>query len=243
MGWLAKSDRLELIAVTSAAASASATASAILSDIVSVARQFYDKQLVEGTAGNVSALVAEGQVAITPSAMAYHQMQPQDLVRVDFEGEVISGQHQPSAETAMHLACYRAFPEVRSVLHCHPLYASMFAVARQPIPAAIEEVTIYIGGDIEVCDYAMTGTAELGQAVTAKLSNRSAALLANHGLICVGKSPQDALHSALVVERTAQIVWGARALGKTHDLPAKNKQDFAGVYSYIRDQTWSQPKP
>lgn len=216
-------------------------ADTILSDIIAVSRQFYDKQLVEGTAGNVSALVSEGQVAITPSSMAYHQMQPQDLVLVDFEGEVISGQHQPSAETAMHLACYRAFPEVRAVLHCHPLYASMFAVARQPIPAAIEEVTIYIGGDIEVCDYAMTGTDELGQAVTAKLSDRSAALLANHGLICVGKSPQDALHSALVVERTAQIVWGARALGATHDLPEKNKQDFAGVYSYIRQHTWSQP--
>ena len=212
---------------------------ALLAEIIEVSRLFYDKGLVEGTAGNISALVAEGEVAITPSSMPYHEMEPQDLVCVNFNGEAISGDRKPSAETEMHLACYKAFPEVKSVVHSHPLYASMFAVARQPIPAAIEEVTIYIGGDIEVCDYAMTGTTELGEAVTAKLKDRSAALLANHGLICVGKSPQDALHSALVVERTAQIVWGARALGDAHHLSDKINNDFGEVYRFIRQETWS----
>ena len=210
----------------------------LLTELIEVSRQFYSKGLVEGTAGNVSALVGDQEVAITPSSMPYHDMEPQDLVCVNFEGEVVSGERQPSAETSMHLACYRSFPEVKAVMHSHPLYASMFAVARQSIPAAIEEVTIYIGGDIEVCDYATTGTPELGAAVTQRLQDRSATLMANHGLLCVGKSPQDVLHSSLVVERTAQIVWGAKALGKTHSVPAKTNQDFAEIYRFIRQEMW-----
>ncbi len=212
---------------------------AILAEVIQVSRLFYDKGLVEGTAGNVSALVANNEVAITPSSMPYHEMEPQDLVCVNLEGEVASGERSPSAETAMHLACYKSFPEVRAVIHSHPLYASMFAVARQPIPAAIEEVTIYIGGNIEVCDYAMTGTPELGQAVVAKLQDRSAALLANHGLICVGKNPQDALHASLVVERTAQIVWGARVLGNSYSVPEKVNHDFGEIYRLIRKEMWN----
>ena len=61
--------------------------------------------------------------------------------------------------------------------------------------------------------------------------------MANHGLLCVGKSPADALHTALVVEHTAKIMFGAEVLGGVRPLPDKVAQDFAGIYSYIRS-TW-----
>jgi L-fuculose-phosphate aldolase len=82
----------------------------------------------------------------------------------------------------------------------------------------------------------MTGTDELGEAVALRLKDRAATLLANHGMVTLGATPERALHAALVVERTAHIVWGARLLGATHDLPPKVNEDFGGVYRFVRDQ-------
>ena len=206
--------------------------------VLETAQVMYAKGLVEGTAGNVSGRVGDGTFCLTPSSVGYEAMQAGDLVFVDAGGSTVAGDGHPSSEKALHLACYRQWDEVGGVVHCHPLYASMFAVARQPIPAAIEEVVIYIGGDVEVCDYHLTGSDELGEAVAAALGERSAVLMANHGLVTVGRDPADALHAALVVERTAHIVWGARLLGEPGSVPEKVNQDFAGVYRWVRESTW-----
>ena len=204
--------------------------------VLDAARALAARGLVEGTSGNVSARVDEGRVCLTPSSLRYDAMTLDDLVVVGLDGGVLEGDRSPTSEKALHLACYRRYPEIGGVIHSHPVHATMFAVARQPIPAAIEEVAVYIGGDIPVCDYVMTGTDELGEEVAGRLADRAAALLANHGMVTVGATPDAALHAALVVERTAQIVWGARLLGTPHELPAKVNEDFGGVYRFVRDQ-------
>ena len=204
--------------------------------VLGAAQELSARGLVEGTSGNVSARVDDRLVCLTPSSLAYDVMTVDDLVIVDVDGAVVEGERSPTTEKALHLACYRAYPEIGGVIHSHPVYATMFALARQPIPAAIEEVAVYIGGDIPVCDYVMTGTDELGEAVALRLKDRAATLLANHGMVTVGATPGRALHAALVVERTAHIVWGARLLGATHDLPGKVNDDFGGVYRFMRDQ-------
>ncbi len=207
--------------------------------VLGAAKAMYAKGLAEGTAGNVSGRVGDGTYCLTPSSLGYEAMQDEDLVFVDADGAVVAGGGHPSSEKALHLACYRRYSEVGGVVHCHPLYASMFAVARQAVPAAIEEVVIYIGGDVEVCDYHLTGSDELGEAVAGELGERSAVLMANHGLVTVGRDPAEALHAALVVERTAHIVWGARLLGTPGSVPAKVNADFAGVYRWVRDAMWN----
>ena len=204
--------------------------------VLDAARALAARGLVEGTSGNVSARVDEGRVCLTPSSLRYAAMTLDDLVVVGLDGGVLEGDRSPTSEKALHLACYRRYAEIGGVIHSHPVHATMFAVARQPIPAAIEEVAVYIGGDIPVCDYVMTGTDELGDEVAGRLADRAAALLANHGMVTVGATPDAALHAALVVERTAQIVWGARLLGTPHELPAKVNEDFGGVYRFVRDQ-------
>lgn len=207
--------------------------------VLAAAKEMYAKGLVEGTAGNVSGRVGDGTVCLTPSSLGYEAMRSGDLVFVDPAGTVVAGDGHPSSEKALHLACYARWDEVGGVVHCHPLYASMFAVARQAIPTAIEEIVIYIGGDVEVCDYHLTGSDELGEAVAAALGERSAVLMANHGLVTVGRDPADALHAALVVERTAHIVWGARLLGTPGTVPEKVNEDFAGIYRWVRESMWS----
>ena len=210
---------------------------AVHREVVDAAQEMERAGLVVGTAGNVSGRRGDGTICLTPSSTPYRDVTAGTLAVLSLDGERLSGSGKPSTEKAMHLACYKAFEEVGGVVHCHPPHASMFAVSHQPIESSIEEVLIYVGGDVPVADYATTGTDALAVEVVRHLSDRSAVLMANHGLLCVGKSPSDALHTALVVEHTAKIMFGARILGGVKPLPDKIAQDFAGVYSYIRS-TW-----
>jgi L-fuculose-phosphate aldolase len=216
------------------------TAEDVRQEVLVTAQRVHEAGLVVGTAGNISGRMPDGTVCMTPSSTPYETMTLDDLVIVDLEGNKVDGGGSPSTEKALHLSCYQRFPEVGGVIHSHAPYASMFALVHESIPAVIEEVVVYVGGDIPICEYKTTGTDELGDEVASKLVDRSAALMANHGLVCIGKSADDALHASLVVERTAEIVWGARALGRPLPIPEKVNQDFSNVYGFIRTEMWAQ---
>lgn len=203
--------------------------------VLAAAKQMLAKGLVEGTAGNISARQEDGRICVTPSSVDYGAMVLDDLVVVGLDGSVVSGERSPSSELQLHLAAYRAFDDVGSVIHSHPVHATMFAVARQPVPACIDEFSIYVGGDVRVTEYAMSGTEEVGTAAVAALEGRGAALIANHGMVAVGPTPERALHITALVERSAAIIWGARQLGEIHHLPPKVDASFAGVYQYMRE--------
>ena len=211
----------------------------VRASVLAAAKKMYDRGLVEGTAGNVSGRVADDRVVVTPSSIGYEAMTIDDLVLVDLDGEVVEGEKSPTSEKALHLECYRNYPEVQGVVHCHARYASMYAVAHRNIPAGIDEFVIYIGGDVPCADYRQSGSDGLATEVASHLKDRSAALMANHGMVCVGKSVDDALHSALVVEHNAQIMWGAEALGGVVALPEKAVTDFTNIYGFVRGQMWA----
>lgn len=205
-------------------------------DVLAAAQEMLAAGLVEGTSGNISARLADGTVCVTPSSVAYDTMTLDDLVVVTIDGEVVAGERAPTTEKDLHLSVLRAYPELGAVIHTHAVYATMFALGREAIPAVIEEVVVYLGGDVPCCEYRGTGTRELGDEVAARLVDRGAALLANHGLVTCGTTPAKALHNAALAERTAKIVWGARAMGATiHPLPDKVNRDMAGVYRFTRE--------
>jgi L-fuculose-phosphate aldolase len=204
--------------------------------VLATAKRMLAEGLVEGTSGNISGRLPDGLVCLTPSSVAYDTMTLDDLVVVDLDGTVVEGSRPPTSEKDLHLATLGRYPELGAVIHTHAVYATMFALAREPIPAVIEEVVVYLGGDVPCCEYKGTGTADLGAEVASRLADRGAALLANHGLVTCAGSPERALHNAALAERTAKIVWGARAMGATiHPLPDRVGTDMAGVYRYLRD--------
>jgi L-fuculose-phosphate aldolase len=206
-------------------------------DVLGAAKDMLRLGLTAGTSGNVSGRLDDGNVVITPSSIPYDDMTLADLVVIDASGEVIEGSQSPSSEKLVHLACYKRFPDVGSVIHAHPVYASMFALARQPIPAAIDEFAVYVGGAVPCAQYAMTGTPELGENAADCLDNVGTALLANHGTVTVSDSPERAIHQLGVVERAAQIVWGARALGNVAELPAAVNETLGGYYRMLRKRS------
>lgn len=204
--------------------------------VLAAAKDMLRRGLVEGTAGNISARRQDGNLVITPSSVDYRDMTLDDLVLVDPDGGVLqaAGGRSPSTEMKLHLACYKAFDDIGSVIHSHPVWATMFAIAHQSIPACIDEFAVFCGGDIRCADYAASGTPEVGHNAVKALEGRAAALIANHGLVAVGPRPDRVLHVTALVERTAQIVWGARALGGPVPIPDDVNAGFAGIYSYLR---------
>ena len=204
--------------------------------VLAAAKEMLRKGLVEGTAGNISARQEDGSIVITPSSVDYEEMALDDLVVVDLDGNVVSARdgRSPSSEKLLHLACYKAYDDVGSVIHSHPIYATMFAIVHQPVPPCIDEFAIYVGGEVRVTEYAASGTAAVGDNAVVALKDRGAALIANHGMVVVAPNPNKAMHITALVERSAQIVWGGRQLGELHELPEKVNRDFANIYGYLR---------
>jgi L-fuculose-phosphate aldolase len=193
--------------------------------VLDAAKDMLRRGLVEGTAGNISARRSDGNIVITPSSVDYRDMRLDDLVLVDPEGAVLQAAEgrSPSSEMKLHLACYRAFDDIGSVIHSHPVWATMFAIAHQSIPACIDEFAVYCGGDVRCAEYAASGTPDVGVNAVKALEGRGAALIANK-----------VMHITALVERTAQIVWGARALGGPVAIPEEVNTNFGMVYSYLR---------
>jgi L-fuculose-phosphate aldolase len=201
--------------------------------LLAVAKEMIACGLVEGTAGNVSARLPDGNVVLTPSSLDYSTMTLEDLVVTDINGNVLEGARTPTTEKSLHLACLRKHADIGAVMHCHAMFATMFAIVRQPIPCVIEEFDVYVGGDVPVADYQLTGSDELAEEVSNRVADRGAVLMANHGLLCVGKHPADVLKVAKLVERTARIIWGSRMLGELVPLPASTLEMFAPVYKLV----------
>lgn len=204
--------------------------------VLATAKDMLRRNLVEGTAGNISARQEDGTIVMTPSSVDYAAMTLADLVVVDLDGSTLKAAEGRSAssEKLLHLACYKAFDDIGSVIHSHPVYATMFAITHQDIPSCIDEFSIYVGGHVRCTKYAASGTADVGAEAVEALQGRGAALIANHGMVAVGPNPDKALHITALVERSAQIVYGARALGAVVPLPDDVDTGFASIYQYLR---------
>ena len=212
------------------------TADEIKAEVLWAAQESLRTNLVHGTAGNFSARLPDGNVVLTPSSLEYDTMTVDDLVVTDLDGNVLEGERGPTTEKALHLACLKKYDDIHAVIHCHAKYCTMFAITHQAIPCVIEEVDVYIGGDVPVADYKMTGSQDLADEISRWVGERAAVLMANHGLLTVGKSPRDAMKIANLVELTAEMVWGARALGELVPLPESTRKKMAPIYGFLRSQ-------
>jgi L-fuculose-phosphate aldolase len=210
------------------------TADEIKEELLWVAKESLRTNLVHGTAGNFSARLPDGNVVLTPSSLPYETMTLDQLVVCDLDGNVVEGTTGPTTEKMLHLACLKQYDDIHSVIHCHAKYCTMFALTRQPIPCVIEEVEVFVGGDVPVAGYEFTGSQELAVEVSKWVGDRAAVLMANHGLLTVGKSPKDALKIANLVELTAEIIFGARQLGEIVPLPDSTREKMAPIYKMLR---------
>ncbi len=176
--------------------------------------------LVAWTSGNVSVRdTASGYVVIKPSGRMYDQLIPEDMVVVDMEGKVVEGWLKPSVDTATHLYVYRHMPHVNSVVHTHSNYATCFAALNMPIKPYLTAIADEFGGEIPCGPYAKIGGEDIGKVIVGHIGKSPAILLKNHGVFTVGKTMEEALKAAVMVEDAAKTVYLALTLGKPEEIP------------------------
>ncbi len=180
-------------------------------DIAALYRELGQRGMNVGASGNVSARVKGGMI-ITPSGIAGDTVLPNLLVQISLEGRSKS-KLRPSSEWEMHAAIYRAAPEAKVVIHTHSPYATALACLGLALPAFHYAVLEFGGPEVRIAPYLTFGTPELANAAAEAIAGRTAALLANHGMICHGASPRAALLTALRLEALAQQYLIARAAG------------------------------
>ncbi len=182
-------------------------------EVLSTARKIMASELNFGTWGNISCRRAVDKVIITPSGIPYSDLGDEDICMLDLQGQVIDGCRIPSTELPLHLAIYRAREDIQAIVHVHSKYASAFAVTRQEIPVALEEMAQLLGGVVPIADYALPGSDMLGDKAVTALGEGYAVLLASHGLVAVGSQLEEALLRCLVIERSARVLLLSRLLG------------------------------
>lgn len=162
--------------------------------IVEVGRLLYDRNLVQMSGGNISIVDRKlNLVAIKPSGARYIHMQPEDIIVVDMEGNVVEGGKKPSIETFMHLGLYQNRPDINAVVHCHPVHAVAWSLKHKYLPSVIAAQWA-LKGAVGVAPYEGAGTKALADsAVRAIGGDGYGCILQAHGVIC--GSPYDVFHA------------------------------------------------
>lgn len=168
--------------------------------IIAAARRLDAAGFMPAKAGNLSVRRGAGFL-ITPAALPYAALAPEDLVLVDADGRP-AGNRAPSSEWRLHQAIYAARPEAMAVVHTHSPRATALSCARRPLPP-LHYMMEMAGGEVRCAAYAGFGTAALAEATVAALEGRAAALLANHGVVTLGPGLAAAVALAEVVEDLA----------------------------------------
>ena len=162
----------------------------------------------QGSSGNASVRAGDGFL-ITPSGLAYEQLEPADIVEMCFDGSfsaVVEGR-RPSSEWRFHLDVLKARPELGALVHTHGRAVATLGCLRREIPAFHYMVALAGGKTIRVADYATFGTQALSDNVLVAMEGRKACLMANHGQLAGGGSLRQALSLAQEVETLADMYW------------------------------------
>jgi L-fuculose-phosphate aldolase len=180
--------------------------------LIEAVQRLISSGLTRNTSGNLSHRVEAG-VLVTPTGLPYHTLRREDLVLVDWAGTP-HGRRLPTSEWRFHRDILLARPEVDVVLHAHPPFATSVACLRRRIPPFHYMVAKAGGADIRCAPYATFGTEALSQHAVAALEGRKACLLANHGMIALGRDFDAALALAVEVETLAEMYCRARQMGE-----------------------------
>ncbi len=204
--------------------------------LLATAREMVASGLNAGTAGNASVRCARGFL-ITPTGRAYDELAADDMTLVAMDGSW-QGTFAPSSEWRIHRDIYAARPEAGAVLHAHSPFATAIACHRRAIPAFHYMIARFGGTDIRCAPYALFGTQALSDGAIAALDERRACLLANHGMLALGRDLRQTLALALEFETLCEHYWRACQIGSPSILSAAEMDEVLALF-----ETYGQPQP
>jgi len=201
-------------------------------DICKVMRNLFNRGLVSALGGNVSARLPNSkEFWITPSGIFKGELNPDDLVKLDVEGNILDGFLRPSVEWPLHAAIYRVRPDVNAVIHAHnPITLGLALAGVSLKPISVEAVMVL--RKVEIVPFAFPGTDQLAKLVEEKAAKGARAIiLQNHGIVALGSNLYDAEAIAETLEEVATAQFVAMALGKEPPtIPEKDVELYYKLY-------------
>ena len=205
-------------------------------DICEVARRLYAAGFMPGSDGNLSAILSENEILITPSRLCKGFLEPSNIVKIDKQGRQLEGDLPPTTEVAMHLAAYQERPDICAVSHCHPPILVAFTVAGLDLPQNIlPEIEVMFGGRVPLAPYATPGGSDLADSIRSSIRQREnkIVLLDHHGLLAVGQDIYQAAIRTEHAEAAARVIFYARQLGGEKPLSSENVERLHQAHNKI----------
>jgi L-fuculose-phosphate aldolase len=191
--------------------------------LLKITQKLSELGLNKGTAGNCSVRFEDGFL-VTPSGMSVEEMTPQSMVQMSLDGVAVSGK-KPSSEWRFHRDILADRPEIGAVIHTHSMFATTLACLHKDIPPFHYMIAVTGADTIRCAPYALFGTQVLSDHALAALYHSKACLLANHGMIALGRDLDDALAVTVEVENLCEQYWRALQLGEPHILTEAEMRD------------------
>ena len=178
-------------------------------------KRLYDRQLTVSAGGNMSVRINDREVLITPSGRNKGLLEPDDMVKLSIDGEILS-EGKPSIEHRFHLALYRMNPDTNAIVHCHPLNCVALAVRNEPIRCNITPEGAILLGKVPMIGYFTPGSEKLVEAVASEGKSK-AMLMERHGALTQGRTLEEAYNRMEELEFQARL---QLIVGDVDDLPA-----------------------
>ncbi|MGI5092119.1 class II aldolase/adducin family protein [Treponema socranskii] len=194
-------------------------------------KRLYDRQLTTASGGNISLRVSDDEFCITPSSIDKGSLTAESIAVVKFDGTNLTPDLKLSIETEMHRQILLKRPDLRAVVHAHPVFASAFATAQ---PCALDSrliaETYFILGEIVNVPYFIMGSKELADAVSEAVVHNTAVLLENHGALCAAKDLLHAFDGIDLMERLAQMTILRRFIDNSHIMTEAQCKEITDVF-------------
>lgn len=197
----------------------------IKKSICSSGQKLHSQGLSPGASGNISCKY-NNEIFISPSGKCLGELMPEDIATIDLDGNVLVFGKVPSSEKNMHLAIYRARTDISAIVHSHPPKASAFAVSGISLSEPILSEAYFLFGAIPVAEYAMPSSDKLADIVAKYAKNHEAILLANHGVVVLGKNITEAQHKLESLEQYAEVYLWSKLLGHINVLSESDKAEL-----------------
>ncbi len=182
--------------------------------IIELCLQMNATGLNQGTSGNISARFGN-RMLITPSGIPYEQLHAEDIASMPINSSKLSwdGPCKPSSEWHFHRSILKNKPDLNAVIHTHSTFSTVLSIARESIPAVHYMIGAFGGNSVECAQYATFGTPELSKNIKKAMRDRTACLLANHGMVAGGKDLDNAMWTAIELETLAKQYYYAKMAG------------------------------
>ena len=198
-------------------------------DIIHVGRRMYERGYVASNDGNISVRLSDDRLLVTMTGVSKGYLTPDQLIVIDYDGNVVSGKYKPSSEIKMHLMVYQERPDIHGVAHAHPPTATGFSVAGIPLTDCLLPEVIVTLGSVPIVEYGLPGTMELVEPIRKYVHDYDAYLLENHGALTIGPNVINAYHKMETMEHFANIALTARLLGNVNVLGKEDADKLMGL--------------